>query len=423
MTTVQPAGGRCRPPSGTMGLLPADCIAALTRCHNIARRAVSALAGRSPSSRPNGGEPSGREPGQRLRIGLYFFSLAGHGGAERMLLSLARALSARGHEVEIISLDPPGASAFHALPEGVLWSRLGHDQGWRGKLRRTFALAELLKKRRIDLLVGFVMGADKTVYLASMAAATPVVAAERNDPVIYHERLSAPRRWVYWTLFALCRRIAIQLPAYKRGYPRFLHGRIACIPNPVTPVPPVPKSGSKRGGVVLFLGRLVHQKGPDILIETFARMAADHSEWNLRIVGEGEARDRLAARIAALGLTDRVTFVGAVQDVAAEYRTADIFAFPSRYEGFPNALAEAMAHGLPSIALSDCKGSSALITHEGTGLLARDAVGFAACLDRLAGDPALRDRLGAAARTSIRDYDPGTIFDAWEKMLLDAWRG
>ncbi len=362
-----------------------------------------------------------------MRVALYFFSVAGAGGAERMMLRLAGELAARGHAVTILSLDAPGTDSFYPIPSGTDWIRLGHDPRPMGKLRRVRAIRRLLRGRRIDALVGFVMGGDKTLYAATLGLRTRLVAAERNDPVIYRDRLGAAKRAVYWGLFLLCRRILVQVPAYRDGYPAVLRSRIDCIPNPVDPAPRAAGSGRPPGGgVILNAGRLHEQKGQDLLIRAFALVADRYPGWTLRIVGEGPMRARLEAMVADLRLSDRVIFAGAVADMAAAYDGADLFAFPSRYEGFPNALAEAMAHGLPAVGLRRCQGAVYLLDGEPpAGLVVEgdtdaDVAPLADGLDRLMGDPALRAALADRARARAADFAPDRVMDRWEEALRAA---
>lgn len=358
-----------------------------------------------------------------MHVCLYFSSLQGAGGAERMVIELGAAMRARDFEVDFVSLDTPDAESFYPLPDGAPWHRIGPPGGLMNKFARVAKLRNLLRANRIDVLVGFVMGADKTIHAAAHLAGVGLIAAERNTPAIYRDRLSRPAQWLYWLLFRLCDRIAVQLPAYVEGYPRFLRARIVCIPNPVrTAALRARPAGHSASPTILNVGRLHHQKGQDILLSAFAIVAPEFPEWRLRIVGEGGERSILSARARALGLADRVDMPGQTSDVASEYAAAHIFAFPSRYEGFPNALAEAQAHGLPTIGLARCEGAAALIADQRNGLLVADdddtEAGFANALRRLMADPVLRQRLGDADLEPIASHDPHDLMEQWASMLV-----
>lgn len=149
---------------------------------------------------------------------------------------------------------------------------------------------------------------------------------------------------------------------------------------------------------LIVVGRLVRQKGVDVIMQAMTRMV---SPSVLTVVGDGPARGDLAAQAAALHLTDRVRFVGwlARGALPGAYRAADAMVFPSRDEGMPNVVLEAMACGLPVVG-TDIPGTREAVVHGETGALAAvdDADAIAAMLDELAADPARRAAMGAAGR-------------------------
>lgn len=382
------------------------------------------MQGRSPVGQSEPGRRNGGAALDRPNVCLYFYSLAQRGGAERMLVWLAGQLVARGHHVVIMTLDAPGTHSAFPLPKDAVWHRLARRGDWRGKLQRVRAMHRVLRQHRAGVLVGFVMAADKTVYAAALWARTPLIAAERNDPVIYHQRMRLPQRALYWTLMALCRRVAVQLPVYVNGYPRFLRRRIAVIPNPVPPAPPHIGSGSPEGsGVIVALGRLHPQKGFDLLLAAFSQVAVAYPGWRLRIVGDGAERPALVEQTARLGLTAHVTFVGDLRDPGEELHRGDIFAFPSRYEGFPNALAEAMSRGLPCVAFASCKGAASLLEQGDAGELvvpeeSPEAFGRALC--QLIAHPEHRHRLGCRAQRITQTYGTDAIAERWVSHIQAA---
>jgi glycosyltransferase involved in cell wall biosynthesis len=143
-----------------------------------------------------------------------------------------------------------------------------------------------------------------------------------------------------------------------------------------------------------FVGRLHPVKDVDTLLEAAARVP----ELVLVVVGDGPERGRLEARAAELQLGPRVRFQGQSRRVADVLRAADAFLLSSHGEGMSNALLEAMACGLPCLA-SDAVGGAKELLCQGRGLLVAggDAAAWAEAIERVAADPALRERLGAAA--------------------------
>jgi glycosyltransferase involved in cell wall biosynthesis len=159
--------------------------------------------------------------------------------------------------------------------------------------------------------------------------------------------------------------------------------------------------------LVLNVGRMVAQKGQQHLIRAMRSVVARHPSAQLVIAGEGPLRGELEALIASEGLTGRVHLLGDRRDVDRLLYAADIFAFPSLYEGAANALLEAMAAEKPCIVTNVA--SLRELTEDGrVALLAelRSADDFAAKIIQVADDPALAERLGRSARVSvIRQYD------------------
>jgi glycosyltransferase involved in cell wall biosynthesis len=179
-------------------------------------------------------------------------------------------------------------------------------------------------------------------------------------------------------------------------------------------------NGRKR---IIAVGRCDPQKGFDRLIEAFAFLASDHPNWDLVIVGDGPDRTGLQRRVQQLGLEVRINLIGTVSDVYKELAASHLMAFPSRNEGFPNALAEGLAVGLPAIGYEGVSGVEELIVDGKTGLLVdqKDEVaGLARALSTLMTDADLRVRLGNAARSHIDQWVPDRIFVLWDEVLREA---
>ncbi|HET8894872.1 MAG TPA: glycosyltransferase [Gaiellaceae bacterium] len=162
--------------------------------------------------------------------------------------------------------------------------------------------------------------------------------------------------------------------------------------------------------VVLSVGRLVEKKGHDVLLRAAALLHLRGVDFRMRIVGEGVEWARLQRLVHELGLSDRVVFLGPLSEaeVQVEYERADTFALACRElengdrDGIPNVLLEAMAHALPVVATT-CAGVLEAVGEESALLAPQDdPVAVAAQLERVLLDSALREALGAAAQTQVR---------------------
>jgi glycosyltransferase involved in cell wall biosynthesis len=155
---------------------------------------------------------------------------------------------------------------------------------------------------------------------------------------------------------------------------------------------------------VLYVGRLVPFKGQAILIEAIAALRAKGIDARLTMIGEGPARVGAESRAAQAGLNGEVRFAGAVgqDEIRSHYAAADVFCLPSFAEGVPVVLMEAMAMRVP-VVTSQIMGIAELVDDGEQGLLVRPGRSdeLAAALERLARDPALRERLGRSGREKV----------------------
>lgn len=157
---------------------------------------------------------------------------------------------------------------------------------------------------------------------------------------------------------------------------------------------------NERCFIIGYIGQLIPRKGLDVLLEAASHLGFDN--WRLAIVGEGESRPSLEKQASALGIEDRVRFYGFREDRVAFLKGFDLFVLPSRLEGIPRSMMEAMATGLPVIA-SDIPGCRDLVAHGRTGLLfpVDDREALTNVIDEMAADVGTRSRLARAGRELI----------------------
>ena len=194
---------------------------------------------------------------------------------------------------------------------------------------------------------------------------------------------------------------------------------VRVIPNPVpvmTSVAAATVVGLPRNAPVLLgVGRLVEQKRFDRVIDAIASRPEAFGSWHLVLVGGGPLEADLKHRASLAGLDNRVHFPGPTHAIEGWYRRAQMFVLSSDFEGFPNALLEAMACGLAVVAVDCDTGPRDLVVDGQTGLLVpnRDLEALTAALVRLAGDDVLRATLGSAARSVTLTYSADVISAKW----------
>ncbi|MBI1403878.1 MAG: glycosyltransferase [Porphyrobacter sp.] len=310
----------------------------------------------------------------RVAIPIHSFE---PGGVERVALRLAEHWRDAGHEPVVVLGRHRGACAEHA-PALAYWSlreSLPTDR-WE-TIWMIWSLFQFLLVEEVDVI--FCPGNTYTVVCVAMR----LLLGERCPPVLVKisndlERRDLPRAampfYRYWLrLQGMCLDSFVAMAEPMAGE---LQRELAVAPARVRVIPDPALShaeldalaGARRvragasGCRFLTIGRLVDQKNQLLLIEAFARHA--WPEDSLVIAGDGPLRDRLAARIAALGLGNRVSLAGHVADPRPLYGEADVFVLSSDYEGVPAVILEALAAGLP-IAATDCCASMAWLTGHG----------------------------------------------------------
>jgi GalNAc-alpha-(1->4)-GalNAc-alpha-(1->3)-diNAcBac-PP-undecaprenol alpha-1,4-N-acetyl-D-galactosaminyltransferase len=182
----------------------------------------------------------------------------------------------------------------------------------------------------------------------------------------------------------------------------------------------LPEAVAARESLIIAVGRLSKEKGFDILIEAFARVRARFPDWRLCVLGAGPEQGSLADQVRRLDLQTRVELVGQVSDVEAWMARAALMVHPSRREGFPNAVLEAMGMGV-AVICADCRsGPSELIADGVNGRLVPvdDLESLTLAMSQLMADLKLRERLGKEASKVRQQFAQSVLMKRWEACLL-----
>lgn len=346
------------------------------------------------------------------------------GGLEKNIVLLANYLVGTGRDVELVTFDLPEATAFYALDPRVGWRKVGRTRphtriGFLERLALIRRIRTAIAGPTASTIICFHHGILFRFWFAALGTTATIVCSERNSLQLY-QHIRRTRKWsLNFLLLALVRRITVQFPGYVADYPGWLRSRIRVIPNPIEPMarqasPASPDAAGRF--TIICVGRLCAQKNQQELVRAFGSLAASFPQWDLRIVGDGDDRLALQALVAELGLGDRIFLVGKSSNVPDLLAAAHLFCLPSLWEGFPNALAEAMASRLPAVALRSCAGARDLIEHGVTGLLGGPGE-LAAPLAELMASPERRSAMGAAALAQTGRYAPRESLQRWQSLL------
>ncbi len=361
-----------------------------------------------------------------MRIALLITTLNG-GGAERVMSSMANHWAAKGHEVTLITHDRT-ENDFFPLERTVI--RYGFDiskpprhigDTIRHNIQRISLPRSVMKEIHPDVAISFTVRMNIQNLIALTGTGIPIIVSERNNPLAQRQPL--PWELLRKHLYPRSSALVVQTDAARAWASAFMpQHKIHVIPNPVS------VQGSTSPGthpvhpdrpVVCSIGRLIPSKGFDILVRSFHAASRDKPEWTLQILGEGQDRPRLERIAGELGIQDRVLMPGRVKNPFDYLRSSTLFVLPSRHEGFPNALIEAMTLGLPVIS-TDCPfGPSEIITHGVDGILVPNGdmerlSHEMRCLMENAGS---RESLGQNAKASSRRFHLDVIMQRWESLV------
>jgi glycosyltransferase involved in cell wall biosynthesis len=356
------------------------------------------------------------------------------GGAERVVSTMANYWAQCGHVVSIITLG--GGNDFYPLSSNIIRIDLGKArpsahpvQALFGNLSRVSALRDAIMKLQPDAIISFTTRINVITLLAARGLHIPVLVSERCDP----SQLKLP--WVWKKLrkhfYPHAQHVVIQSRQALQNSGRMLgDSRFTVIANPVTEEDTssaekaAPDLRASTGfplncHILMGLGRFEAQKGFDLLIRAFARLSVSHPDWRLLLVGDGSQASELKKLVELLQLQERVYMPGSARRPRDWLRLADLFVFSSRFEGFPNALLEAMASGLPVISFDCPSGPGEIIEHGRNGMLVKtiDENALAECMALLMADAQLRHRLAHQARDVLQRYSVSRIMGHWESLL------
>jgi glycosyltransferase involved in cell wall biosynthesis len=384
-----------------------------------------------------------------VRVRFLLMNAFSVGGTVRTTLNTAAALS-RHHDVEVVSVykradqpaiaHPPGvrirvlvdespaALAARSGPVGRTTeavrrrlrgrpSRLVHRDDFR--YTNFTGLTDLALYRYLKTLRGGVVVGTRAGLNLAIARHAPASVARVGQEHLHHGVYSTDIRAVMRKLYP---RLDLYVALTDRDAEKWrtMLGdgvEVIAVPNAVPDtgdgVSPLTEK------VVIASGRLTYQKGFDRLMPVWREVAAKHPDWTLRIFGAGYQQDKLRELIAANRLEGSAHLMGHTTHLFDEMRRASVYVMPSRFEGFPMTLLEAMSCGLPPVAYDFPNGARELVVDGVNGRLVRnkDAAGMARALCDLIEDEELRRKLGQQATAAVDGYDLESLALRWDEIL------
>ena len=388
------------------------------------------------------------------------------GGAERVICNLAEYFYSEGYRVTMVTKVRdekeyelnPGIRRIIAdiTPEEETGSRIHNLCARINKLKRIW------KEVKPDVIVSFIRKNNLMAIASAAPLGIPVVVSVRSAPE--RELKGFGFKTISFLLFRKAAGVVLQTREAYDFFPGYIRAKAIVLPNSINPdflkeseklalernsdingaAIDVEKPGkdtyehtrnnreepfvldsrlisSRREKRIITVGRIDDNKNQRLLVEAYAKIAGHYPDWSLELIGDGSGRKALEEYVSTLPCKDRISFTGAVDDVAGRMSKASIFVLPSRIEGMPNALIEAMVMGMACISTDcPCGGPRDLIAaDESNGILVPvdNVDSMAMALKRLITNDTLRESMGDNARKVITTLHPDTVNRQWKSYI------
>jgi len=368
---------------------------------------------------------------------LIFIGSLTNGGAERVTVTLSKYLQQKTFIVTVVTLDGTQRD-FYSLDRDI--KRLAMDMGKATSgfekisenLKRVWKFRKIVKKENPDIVLGMITRHAVISIIACFGLPVNVVVSERNYP---EERKNHTMwEWLRKRVYHFADLHVVQTVKIAEWLRTNTQAQnINIIPNSVNHPLPTYEPNVKPGNylnddqkLILAVGTFKHQKGFDMLIQSVSTFLKGYPNWKMIILGEEKnekgskgLRNKFESVVRENRLEEQILFPGRVGNVGDWYERADIFVLSSRYEGFPNALLEAMAYGTACISF-DCKTGPADMIEDGeNGILVPDSdietLGYQ--IRTLMKNSKLRYKLGKNALKVRSEYSEEKIHGMWEKTF------
>lgn len=354
-------------------------------------------------------------------------AIRGYGGGEKRALRAVTDFQALGQEVTVFG-RPGSAMQERCREHGFAFQEVSLRRYW--SPTDVLDLARNLRRRSVDVALCY----DQTsIRLGSLAA--PFARVKGRAPaVVYYYGLVGSFKNKGWNRLIVAPQVSSVVSNAEAGrqellgFGCFRKEQLEVIYDGVDPVPiqqadPTGLREELGAGpddlVVLTAARLVSEKAIPFMVEVLAGLMSETPRLRSWILGEGPEEPRVRKRIGELGLVDRIRVLGFRADAPRFFRAADVLCHPTRREGIPNVVREAMVAGIPVVATA-ASGTPEIVTHGETGLLSpvNDEAALRGNLKSVLEDPELRTRLGRAGQErALREFTEEQCARRWVELF------
>ncbi|MCB0464009.1 MAG: glycosyltransferase family 4 protein [Flavobacteriaceae bacterium] len=357
----------------------------------------------------------------KKRIAFLVYNLE-LGGAQRVVSTLANYFS-NIYDVTIITIVK--SNVFYSLNDAVKILHCRENEIQKSNIVQSLktnyklykSIKQILRDNDIDILISFMTTANVLGALAANSLKIPSLISERTNPYIEGPN-SIWKKLVDYT-YPKADYTIVQSQLVKDYYKEIIDdNKIVVLPNPLSVELTKTKNPSiEKENIILNVGRLVSSKDQTLLIKAFSNIT--NESWKLIFVGDGPMLNEYKALVSDLNQQNNIVFVGKIDDMSSYYNSSKIFAFTSKYEGFPNALIEAMYFELACISTDCPSGPSELISHGENGYLIKigDQKNLELHLSELMNNESLSKKIGKKGFETAAQYQANEVADMWKNLI------
>lgn len=357
---------------------------------------------------------------------IFAIDTIGSGGAERVMVTLANYMVSKNHTVILVNAD--NNEPFYSIDSRVVLKKMNLNWNKSGRFsminrfRKKYKyLKTLFKKEKPDVVLAFLFNMEIPAILAAISTHNKIVVSVRNS-VNYYPKYVRLFRKIYYPHI---KGVVFQSVAVQQTYPFSKLKNSCVIMNPLmgsinSKFKPV--DYTLRNNWIINVGRLMPQKNQAILIKAFSQIIAKYPDLELHIFGEGLLRNDLEQLIVNLNLSDKVFLEGNVPDAIVRNRNSKLFVMSSDHEGFPNALVEAMACGIPSLSSKFDTGVAEQLIQDGKNGFLFEVGNLQDLTSKLLRILDLGDELQDVSEHAVDIFDlvnRDCICHEWERYLLN----
>lgn len=349
------------------------------------------------------------------------------GGAQRVISIVMRELVSSGYEVALIT-NHQNSTDFYTIGDkirrfstGLTTPSKNIAQAVGNNLKRIRIIRQVITKESPDVIFSFMTETNIVAILATTFTGMPVVVSERSDPA--KDRKSPVWEMLRKITYRKAFRVTTNSKAALEYLGKFVKDdKLVYLPNPIDGCKGDGRvsKGAEPDDILLVVARLHRAKGIDVLIDAMAILKSRYKDYQVWVAGDGPEKNNLQKQAKELAVDQNIRWLGETNELIPIYQAASLFILPSRREGMPNALLEAMSCGLPVIVSNASPGPLEYVVNGESGLVfdSGSSNGLADAIETLMSDRNKRQSMGNDSFEKVRPFLCPNVIPQWESVIF-----